>query len=167
MEAKGSFSVILLVIIAVLALTLAGLTGYVFFSGPTKSASSAQPHEMVRPADDELVVKKLFESKNLFNLKNTDDKKTSVIQANIELVYLKKVSGVKNVEEKIKSYDGAIKELIITYFQNMTLEDVKQPQTKENAKKELVKQLNELLSSSEKEQKNIIFTINFNEWFYQ
>lgn len=168
MEAKGSFSMILLIIIAILALALAGLTGYVFFfEGPTKSASAIDKHEMSRPADDALVVKKLFESKNLFNLKSTDDKKTSVIQANVEIVYLKKVNGVKNVEEKIKTYDGAIKELVVTYFQNLTLEDVKRPETKEQIKKELTKKINELLSSSEKEYKSIVFTINFSEWFYQ
>lgn len=168
MEAKGSFSMVLLIIIAILALALAGLTGYVFFfEGPTKSASAIDKHEMTRPADEDLVGKKLFESKNLFNLKSADDKKTSVIQANVELQYLKKVNGIKNVEEKIKTYDGAIKELIITYFQNITIEEARQPETKEKIKKELTKRINDLLSSSEKEYRNIVYTINFSEWFYQ
>ena len=172
MEAKGSFSMVLLIIIAILALALAGLTGYVFFfAGPTKSADATKQHEITRPADTDLIVKKMFENKTIFNLKSTDDKKVPVIQANIELVYLKKVSGIKSVDEKIKAFDGAIKELIISYFQNLTPEEARNLQAdekvKEKSKKDMTRKINELLSSSEKEYKDIVYTVNFIDWFVQ
>lgn len=170
MEAKGSFSIVLLVIITILALALAGLTGYVIFS-PANTKVEAVSHEVSRPADKDLVVLKMFENKTIFNLKNSDEKKMPVIQANIELVYRKKVSGIKNPEEKIKTFDGAIKEIITTYFQNLTPEEAKSLQgdeaVREKAKVDLTKKINTLLSSSEKEYKEIIYTVNFVDTFIQ
>ena len=168
MEGKGSFF-ILLFIVAFLSLTLAGLAGYVFFfSGSTQSASEAVHHQakVVRPPDEDLAVKKLFEEKGkYFNLapSETDDKKLSVIQVGVELVYFKKVKGVKEPAAKIAAYDGEIREIVGTYFQNKTLEDVRKPETKQKAKEEITKEINKLLGEKE----NIIYTINFGEWFYQ
>lgn len=168
MEGKGSFF-ILLIIVAFLTLALAVLAGYLFFvaGSPKTTTVEVQKETTKRPVDEDLEMKKLFEGKKYFNLKNSDDKKIAVIQVNVELVFYKKIKGIKDVKKKIDAYDGEIKEVVGTYFQNMTLDDAKKPEMKEQAKKELAKKLNELLTASEKEKKDIIYTVNFEDWFYQ
>ena len=172
MEGKGISFIILLIIVAFLSLTLAALAGYVFFFGtPKTTAAETTTHkeQTKKPADSELAFKKLYEGKKYFNLKNSDDKKVAVIQVGVELVYYKdpKIKGLKSVDEKLKANDGEIKEIVGTYFQRLTIEDVKNPETKEKVKKDLVKAINTLLLENEKEKKDIIYTINFDEWFYQ
>lgn len=167
MEGKSNFF-ILLFIVAILTLTLAVLAGYLFLVGtPHNTVDSTQKAGTVRPSDDQLVTLQVFEDKKYFNLKSTDNSKMSVIQLSAELVYYKEVKGIKNVATKIAAYDGEIKELIGTYFQNMSIDEVRKPETKEKAKKELTAKINELLNESEKSKADIVYTINFDEWFYQ
>lgn len=168
MEGKGSFF-ILLFIVALLTLTLAVLAGYLFFVADSSkpAVQTTQQAKTIIPSEDKLERKMLFESKNVFNLKNDDDKKIAVIQVNVELVYYKQVKGVKEVAKLLEAYDGEIKEIIGTYFQNMTLEDVKDLAVKEKAKKDLTKQINEKLTAAEKEKNDIVYTVNFPVWFYQ
>lgn len=166
MEGKSRLSIILLVIIAALAIALASITVYVLVGGAKDTKETTKTVQITRPADSELSVKKIFEKK-LLNLKAGDDKKTSVIQISTEIVYFNKVTGVKDIEAKLTSYDGEIKELIGTYFQNLTLEEVKKPETKEKAKKDLTLKINELLNSNQKTKNDIIYNLNFDEWFYQ
>lgn len=167
MEGKGSFF-ILLIIIAILSLSLAVLAGYVFFAAdhPKAAADAAAATSDVRPPDKELGRKLLFEQKQFYNLKSVSDNKMSVIQVEIELIYFK---GKKEAEvvEKLKMHDSEIKELVCSYFQNRTLEEVKQADTKEKAKKELKDQFNKLLTAGDKEKKEVIYSIVFKEWFYQ
>lgn len=165
MEGKNRFSIILLVIIAALAIALASITVYVLVGG-NGASTKVEKVEITRPADTEVSVKQIFDKK-LMNLKTSEDKKVSVIQISSEIVYYNKVTGIKDIATKLKNYDGEMKELMGTYFQNLTLEDVKKPETKEKAKKELTKQLNDLLNANEKNKNDIVYTINFNEWFYQ
>ena len=171
MGGKGSF-VVLLIIVAVLTFALAVMASYLFFVAGNPTSAQIQyvntnvGHEPTRVPSAELSSKKLFEEKKFFNLKAVDDK-TSVIQLGAEIVYYKKVKGIKVVEEKIAGFETKMKESIGTYFQNMTLEQVKDPKTKEKANTELIKQLNDLLSSDEEKHYDIIYDIIFEDWFYQ
>lgn len=166
MEAKNSFSMVLLIIIAALAIALCGLTGYIFLSNGSTKTVERVVEEPKRPADSEVTIKKLFDKK-IMNLKVSENNKAPVIQMSAEMVHLKKVKGIKSVEEKLKNYEGEIKEIIITYFQGLTIEDVKKQDAKETAKKEITKKINELLCSNEESKATIVYTINFEEWFYQ
>lgn len=172
MGGKGSF-IVLLVIVAVLTLALAVLAGYLFFvtgtpqnTNKVSQSQAAAAQTPKRPSSSELASKKLFEEKKFFNLKSVDDK-NPVIQIRAELIYFKKVKGIKNVEQKIANYESKIKEVIGTYFQQSTLEQVKDPGFKTKAREDLKKELNDLLSSDEKKQYDIIYDVVFEDWFYQ
>jgi len=167
---KGSF-IVLLVIVAVLTLVLAMMAVYLFIVAgtPQNNAESAVHTDIntpQRPDADELGYKKLFEEKKFFNLKS-EDNKNPVIQVEVNLVYFKKIKGIKNVEDKITSFESEIKEAIGTYFQQLTLEQVKDPACKKKAKEDLIKEINNLLSSDENKHFDIIYDIVFEEWFYQ
>jgi flagellar basal body-associated protein FliL len=49
----------------------------------------------------------------------------------------------------------------------MTLEEVAKTEAKDKAKKELTKQINELLLASERIKTDIVYTLAFDEWFFQ
>jgi len=167
LASKSSF-IILLSIVAVLTLVLAAMAGYLLLVAGTPQTTAGTSNDSVQeiPDPDKLSRKKLFEEKKYFNLKS-DDGEISVIQVGVELVYFNKVKGIKNVEEKITSYESQIKEILGTYFQQMTLEQVKEPESKKKAKEDLKKQINNLICSNEKIQNEIIYDIVFDEWFYQ
>lgn len=166
MEGKNKFSIILLVIIAALAVALAGLTIVVLTRGSADSKTAAKAVQITRPAESEVTVKQILDKKPL-NLKMGEDKKMSIIQISVEMVYYNKVTGIKAPADKVTAFDGEIKEIIGTYFQNLTIEDVKKPETKETAKKDLTKKINECLTSNEKTKNDIVYQINFPEWLYQ
>ncbi|MDP4094791.1 MAG: flagellar basal body-associated FliL family protein [Bacillota bacterium] len=171
MEGKGSFFILIL-IVALLTLTLAVLAGYLFFAGSSSSKTPAQVSQQassVVPSDSDLTKKLLFTDKTYFNLKNDGTNKISVIEVNVELDYFKTVKGLSGkVDDKITAYDGQIKELIGTYFQNMTFGQAESPDAKITAKKELTKQINELLVETEKDKTlKILYSVNFPLWFYQ
>ena len=166
MESKNTH-VILLVIIAILTLTLAVMAVYIFLvsgSGPNSNKSEVSD-EITRVKDEDLSVISLFEDDNFFNLKSDD--KLSIIQISAQLKYKKSVKGIKNVDEKINFNLGKIKEIFGTYFQNLTIEDVKKPDAKERANNELVSLINEYLLSNEKYKEDIVYEIEFDKWFYQ
>ena len=83
---------------------------------------------------------------------------------NIELQYYK---NIKNAEVKINNNLSEIRELVSTYFQKMTLEEAKAPETKDKARKELTEQINKLLSSETEDGKDLIYTVIFERWLYQ
>ncbi|HHW30455.1 MAG TPA: flagellar basal body-associated FliL family protein [Clostridiaceae bacterium] len=174
---KTSF--ILICIIAALSLVIVFLSTYIF-------VNSGLPHNLIdkvtnanngsnevsmnglkRPSQDELGIKKLFNDKVIYNLKSINDGDNSVIQVSVAIEFYKKVKGIKNVEEKLNSYDSAIKELVGTYFQKMTINEVKDPDTKLRAKKELTNEINKLLNSDEISEYRIIYDVIFEDWFYQ
>ena len=171
MEGKSSFFV-LLFIVAFLSLALAILAGYVFFFSGSGNKTEVVSVQTEVPDDEDLASMILFDGKKIFNLKKESDagdasKAVPVIQVNVELKYFKKVKGIKNIQEKITSKQGEIKEIINNYFLNTTLEEVSQTTAKEKAKKELTKQINDLFKSSESGKKDIVYTIIFEEWFFQ
>ncbi len=164
--------VILLVIIAVLTLSLSISIGYIFIiSGDSqdKLTDGLKETEENIPDIDELLFKSLFKEEKYFNLKQGNREDLNVIRVGIELVYYKKTKHVKNVEQLIESYDGAIKEIIGSYFQKMTLEQVKLEETKSITKENLKELINEFLNrgKNEKEREEIIYMVNFSDWFYQ
>jgi len=169
LEGKGSFF-ILLVIVAILALTLAVLAGYLFFiaeTPQTRPGITANVSDAARrPADSELASRNLFLEDQVFNLKS-EDNKMSVIQVNVELIYFKKPKGIRNVEEKFDLCEGKMREIVGTYFQNMTIDDAKNPETKAKAANELKTALNQLLTSNERQADEVIYEIVFDKWFYQ
>jgi flagellar basal body-associated protein FliL len=174
LEEKSGFFV-LIIVIAFLSLTLALLAGYVFFfsGGDSESANEVgRSTKVAIPADEELATFPLFEGAKIFNLKNVSEKQENsnsihVIKVSVEINYFKKVEGIKNVEEKLMAYNGKIKELVGNYFLNMTLEEVAKTEAKDKAKKELTKQINELLLASERIKTDIVYTLAFDEWFFQ
>lgn len=166
MESRSSF-VILLVIIAILTLTLAVMVGYIFLvSGSEQNKTdSSLNSEIQRIPDKDLAVVNLFEENNFFNLKSNGD--TKIIQISAQLKYRKSVKGIKNVDEKVKFNLGKVKEIFGTYFQGLTVDDIKKSGAKEKANTELVKKVNEYLLSNEKRKNDIVYEIEFDKWFYQ
>ncbi len=165
MERKGIIFILLL-IVAVLTLTVAIMAGYLLVAGsaPQNGTTAMQQTEVV-PDIKDLGFVPIFQDSQYFNLKIDGSGKPAVIEIKAELVYLKNAK-VKDLETKITSSMGKIRELIGAYFMQMTLEDASKPETIEVAKKELTAQINDLLNSGEKVKTNIVWTINFDRWFY-
>ena len=171
MESKGTFF-ILIIVVAVLALTLAALAGYLFLVQGTPGAKTANTHATevkVVPKEEDLAVLELYEGKKYFNLKNEDPKKIAIIQVDIALKYFVAIKEDKKLKvlEKIESNVLEIKELISTYFLRVTFDDVKLPDAKEKAKVELKKQINDLLNEGEKEAHEYVYKVIIVDWLYQ
>ncbi len=170
MENKRSLIITLVFSIAVLSLALAVSVGYIFTvagNPQSKDGMQAFGEWQSRPPDAELERKSLFSEDKIFSLKNDGSSGFHVIKIGAEIQYFKNVIGIRSVTEKVDFYDGLIKELIGTYFQNKTLDDIMADDAKTKAKQELTEQINELLLSSETGTRQIIYTIVFDEWFYQ
>ncbi|HOJ09616.1 MAG TPA: flagellar basal body-associated FliL family protein [Clostridiales bacterium] len=166
---KGSF-IILLVIIAILTMAVVMLVGYIYVLGakPNEKQTMYENNELIRrPSDEELGIKKLFDEKQFFVLKNENIARQSAIRVGISLRYFKRVKGIKNCEKKINDFESEIRELVGTYFQNVTIDQVKNLDFKIRAKDDLKNQINDLLNSSEKIQNDIIYDVVFDDWFYQ
>jgi Flagellar basal body-associated protein len=175
LESKGTFF-ILIIVVAVLALTLAVLAGYIFLvqgnsSNDSKGAAANTAVSTEIPEDKDLGTLELYDSKQYFNLKNDDNSKTiAIIQVNVALQYFLAIKDDKKikVEEKLTSNQLEIEELISTYFMHVTLDDVKQPDAKEKAKSELKKQINDLLNEGEKKEPHeYVYKVIINQWLYQ
>jgi flagellar basal body-associated protein FliL len=172
LESKGTFF-ILIIVVAILTLTLAALAGYLFLvQGAPQAKSEVQAavaETAVVPKEIDLATLELFDSKKYFNLKNNDPTKIAVIQVSVSLQYFKAIKEDKKliVEEKVAAYQPEIKELVGTYFLNVSIDDVKMPDAKEKAKKELKKQINDLLNNGEKNKYEYVYKVIFDEWLYQ
>ena len=164
MEKKSSLVVILVVVIAFLSLTVTIMSVLIFASPSSNDIGSNVKQSMSIPGDDSLKTKRLYSDDVILNLASLDDRKLSVIKLNIDLIYFK---DIKKIDEKLEAYDGRIKEAVATYFQKLTIEDVRKPETKEMAKKDLIDELNKILNENEKMEKQVIYSISFPQWFYQ
>jgi len=118
-----------------------------------------------RPADADLGTHKVFDRKTYFNLKSEDPNKIAVIQVGVEVQYDKK--SIKNADAKFVSYSSEIKEIVGTYFQGLTLEQAKDINTKAKAKQILKDEINKLLTATENKEVQVVYSIVFDEWFYQ
>lgn len=168
MEGKSSYFV-LLVIVACLSITLAFLAiGYFFFASGSNPEKEVVVVSEVIPKDDELSNKVIFESKN-FNLKKTDTKQVAVISLSASMKHFKTVDDLKeaDVTAKIDFYSNEINSAIGTYFQDLTLEDVAQKDTRTKAEEDLKKIINEILTKNDKKASPLVYSVTFDYWFYQ
>ncbi|HOM02064.1 MAG TPA: flagellar basal body-associated FliL family protein [Acetivibrio sp.] len=167
MERKSSFFV-LIGIVAFLSLALALLAGYIFFvQGGQDGAQKSPDKAVVTPKDKDLMKIKLFDEKTPFNLKSTDPKKISVIVVNVEVSYFAKVKKISDTTAKIEANKSKLQEIVGTYFQSLTLEDVMKSDAKERAREELTKMMNDQLLANENTNSDIVYTVVFDQWFYQ
>ena len=169
MEGKSSYF-ILLVIVAFLSITLAFLAIGFFFFGNSNSGTEKEVVVVTQkiPADDELLNKVIFESKN-FNLKKNDSKEIAVIVLSASMKHFKLVDELKEEEvvAKIDFYSNEINSAIGTYFQGLTLDDVRQVEAKKKASEDLTKKINEILISNDNKASPLVYSIAFDYWFYQ
>lgn len=173
MDSKGTY-IILIVVVALLALSLAALAGYVFIvqGSPPKDSSGETTHEQVDveiPKKNNRIIIDLFEQKRVYNLKSSDPNKTSVIQAFVSLDCHKTLKRDKKavVSEIVGDYSGEIQELVVRFFMTKTIDDVKNIEFMDNAKKELAEQINALLNEGESVPEDIVYKVIFSEWLYQ
>lgn len=170
MEGKKSGFFILIGIVAFLSLALVLLAGYVFFIGGNVGIGQAKEtkKEVTVPKDSELALEQMFESNTAFNLQTTkEDKDIHVILVNLQVQYFIKFDGIKDTTLKIQSNKSKLSEIVGTYFQNLSIDDVKNPDAKEKARIELKKMMNDYLMQNEKKDGDLVYSIIFDYWFYQ
>lgn len=172
LEGKGSYF-LLLVIVAFLSISLALLAIGYFVFGNHSSTTPEKEVVVVKetvPSDEELSNKVIFEKTN-FNLKKTSDNQIAVIVLSASMKHFKEVDEMKEVAitAKIDFYSKEINSAIGTYFQGLTLDDVRQVDAKKKASEELKKTINEILEKNEtkKNVSPIVYSITFDYWFYQ
>jgi flagellar basal body-associated protein FliL len=188
MEKKAS-TFLLLIIIAVQTLIVAALAVFVFIVGvspPNMSASADSPAPpaagaesanvviaLPPPDEAELATIELFGENKFFNLKSNGEAKTSVIVVNVSIKYFNKIDGIKSVDEKINKNKPNLQEIVGIYFQNKTLDEIKEAETRIQAKEDLKKEMNDyLLATIDKEKDrrkvtSIIYDVAFSGWTYQ
>lgn len=171
MESKGNFF-ILIIVIAVLALALAALAGYLFIvQGDSDGGSVAASGKVEKdiPSKDERVKLPLYDGKRVYNLKNTEEGKSSLIQVAVTLECYKTLKEDKKavVTDKVNAYIEEIQELVVRFFLTKTSEDVENVAFMDNAKEELAKQINDLLNEGVKKPEDIVYKVIFSEWLFQ
>ena len=172
MGSKSSYF-IMIIAIAILALTSAALASYIFFvqGAPEKdpAAVSTEASATGVPKEEELVKIPLYEEKRVFNLKSDDPDKASMIQVNATLKCIKKLKYDKKavVEEKIASYSEEIQELIVKFFLTKKIDEVKDVATMDKASEVLTEQINELLNKGSDHPEDIVYKVIFSEWIFQ
>lgn len=171
LESKSNFF-ILIIVIAVLALTLAVLAGYLFVVQGNTNGSDDTISEKVEkniPGKDERVKIPLYDGKRVYNLKNAEGDKASLIQVAVTLECYKTLKENKKiiVEDRVNSYIEEIQELVVRFFLTKTSEDVKDVAFMDNAKEALAKQINELLNEGVKRPEDIVYKVIFSEWLFQ
>ncbi len=172
-------SLILIVIIAVLALSLAILTGYLLIvqgndgNGEAELEKDGQPingEETIEiPSEKDLVKVSLYDSPRYFNLKSRDSEKSSIIQANVTLKCYKVLKRDKEIiiSDMVKARSEEIQELIVRFFMTLTADEVKDPAIMDNAKVELANQINTLLNEGLEKTEDVVYRVVFSEWLFQ
>lgn len=178
MESK-KLLIILIVIIAVLAISLAILAGYLFViqgsngngAGDLIDGHPANGENSIEiPSEDDLVKISLYDSARYFNLRNADtEKKPSIIQANVTLKCYKALKRDKEiiVVDMVTARSEEIQELIVRFFMTLTAEDVKNPTIMDKAKEDLANQINALLNEGIEKPENVVYRVVFSEWLFQ
>jgi len=170
LEGKKSSFFILIGIVAFLSLALALLAGYVFFVGGSAGTGEAaeSKKEVTVPKDSELALEPMFTKNTAFNLKTTkDDKDIHVILVNLQVQYFIEFEGIKDTALKVQSNKSKLSEIVGTYFQSLSIDDVKKTDAKEKARQDLKKMMNDYLMQNEEEEGDLIYSIIFDYWFYQ
>ena len=173
MESKSAY-VILIAVVALLALSLAALAGYVFIvqGAPSQGATSETVQDQTTvevPGKEERIIINLSDEKRVYNLKSTEPGKTSVIQLFVSLDCYKTLKRDKkeDVAELVNSYKNEIQELVIRFFMTKTIEDVQNIEFMDKAKQELADQINALLNEGHEEPEDVVYKVIFSEWLYQ
>jgi flagellar basal body-associated protein FliL len=166
LKGKGFSFLILLVVVAFLTMIFAGVLFYLrITSDYSKGNNSEKASSIAMPGDDELSSRVLFD-KEILNLKRTSSDKSDAVRVSAVIKYYKSVKGI-DVEKKLDAHIDEIKEMAGTYFQQLTLKQIEDPNSKDKIKKDLTKESNILLNSNEKTKNEIVYTIIFSEFFYQ
>ncbi len=173
MESKSTFF-ILIIIVAILALSLAALAGYLFIvQGASRDKveldEDGVPVEVIKdiPSEAELLKIPLYEEAAYFNLKSTStDSKSPIIQVNVTLKCYNKLKRDKKavVEEIVKARSEEIQELVVRFFMTLTAEDVKDLTVMDRAKEDLTKQINVLMNEGIEEPEDVIYRVVFSQW---
>ena len=181
MEKKSSFF-IFLIIIAILTLVVAALTAFIVLVMPnmkttTEASGSVQAQVVVpsvSPPDERFIsTMKLFSDRQFFNLKNEDPNRISICIVDVSIKYHNKLDGIKDVQAKMDLNMDNLKEIVSTYFQNISLDQIKEIETKAKAKDELKAELNQfLISTIDKEADRrkvteVVYEVVFSGWNYQ
>lgn len=169
MGGKGTF-LIMLTIIVILVVTIAALTIFILYGGLTEPDNTANvaTAETKVPQDNELGYIKLFNEAKYCNLKPDGENSNPILQVDITLYYYKKVKNIRDVEQKITQYSSKTRELVGLYFQDKTLTEIKNnPEFWAEAKEELKKEINKLLTTNERVKAEIIYEVVFESWNYQ
>ncbi len=176
MESKSTFF-ILIVIVAVLALSLAALAGYLVIqggdrgkeTGGTAAADGEDEQKIIIPKEEDLVKIPLTSDATYFNLKKTDSQKTSIIQLRVTLKCHKTLKRDKKavVEEMVAARSEEIQELVVKFFMNLTADEVQNTAMLDKAKEDLTKQINELMNEGEEKPEDIVYKVIFSEWLFQ
>jgi uncharacterized protein (UPF0333 family) len=182
LEKKGNFF-ILLIIIAVLTLIIAVLAAFIVIVGINGSpqvaseagaAGSGDFLSVTPPDESTLATMPLFADRQFFNLKNTSgSSQLSVCIVDVSIKYFTKIDGIKDVPAKLELNQGNMKEIVSTYFQELTRDEIEKISTKADAKENLKRELNEFLIStisSDKDRKKvseIVYEVVFSGWNYQ
>ncbi len=176
MESKSTFF-ILIVIVAVMALSLAALAGYLVIQGGsagkensgTVTADGEGEQKVIIPKEEDLVKIPLTSDATYFNLKKTDAKKTSIIQLRVTLKCHKTLKRDKKavVEEIVAARSEEIQELVVRFFMNLTADEVQNTTMLDKAKEDLAKQINELMNEGEDKPEDIVYKVVFSEWLFQ
>jgi flagellar basal body-associated protein FliL len=168
LEGKGISFIILLVIVALLTMILAGVVIFFLVTSGNQKTPESETHKtgesIIVPSEDELESIVLFE-KGVFNLKGTDAAKSNIMRTNIVIKYHKEIEDL-DAKAKIEHNIDDIKEMIGIYFQEVTIDQVKQKQW-EKFKKDLKEKANNLLNSNENAKNEIIYTFVFSEFNYE
>ena len=169
MESKSTFF-ILIVIIAVLALSLAVLAGYMFIiqgsSNDEDKTVAAEATKEIPKKEDRITIA-LFEQNGQFNLKSADGK-LSVIQVKVTLDCHKQLKENKktDVTAVVTAYKDEIQELVIRFFLNKTIDEVRDVEAMDKAKSELIDQINALLNEGVKKPEDVVYKVIFSEWLF-
>ena len=179
MESKSTFF-ILIIIVAVLALTLAALAGYLFIVQGASDKGTVSDSEIAEensvgeeikdiPKKEDRITISLYEGKRIYNLKNIDSDKTAMMQVAVSLDCFKTLKEDRKtvVGDLITSYSQEIQELVVRFFLTKTIDDVKDVAVMDKAKEELTEQINGLLNESKKKPEYIVYKVIFSEWIFQ
>ncbi len=177
MESKSTFF-ILIVIVAVLALSLAALAGYlVIVQGSSSNANGTGEENLTEngekikeiPKEEELVKIPLYSDARYFALKKADPDSTSIIQANVTLKCYKTLKRDKKavVSDILAARSEEIQELVVRFFMTLTAQEVEDLAVLDRAKEDLTNQINSLLNEGEEKPEDIVYKVIFSEWLFQ
>lgn len=169
MEGKKSGFFILIGIVAFLSLALVLLAGYVFFVPKGADGKGLDKEKIVTvPKDNELALVSMFDKNTAFNLKSSEkDNTVHILLVNVHLQYYKELKGIEDTAAKIETNKKKLSELVGTYFQQLSFEDVKKGEAKEKAREDLKEMMNDYLLQNEVVNGELVYSIIFDYWFYQ